>query len=182
LTEERLRRAPDGRWAVFSELVSCRDDCRAEIWLLGRDGSRRRIAADASPAIDVAWRPDGAAVAIGSTALYVVALPDGRTVVADRLTSPAYARDGTLFARGLYRVPYSDGVYVWTEQAPQLLFVPPASRRAVELEDGAGYPAAVRFEDDDRVVSTTFTRAGWPVTIRVDRRGRVLRGQPARAP
>jgi hypothetical protein len=103
ITEDRLARSPDRKWAVFSAMLQCGDFCHLEGWVLG-GGLRVHVSDNLGPDPVVAWRPDGKQVAIGSRGLYLISLPDGKVTVVDRFTSPAYAPDGRLFVRDLGEV------------------------------------------------------------------------------
>ncbi len=177
VTEARLGRATSGA-AVFSAIFSCGDVCHREVWFIGANGQRARVTQDAGANITVMWRPDGAQVAVGSCGLWVIRAADGHVEAMETFTSPAYAPDGALFARG---VQQDDGVFELADGTPpRRVFgapgrVPPSTESA-PAED----PAPVVFEQDGAVLRATFLRAPRrQVTMRAGRDGRPAR-QPAR--
>jgi hypothetical protein len=59
ILEDRLRRSPEGNWAVFSSMVSCVDFCYASGWLLGANTRIRLSESHFGPDLTVAWRKVG---------------------------------------------------------------------------------------------------------------------------
>jgi|GEM_PF-2486488 len=170
VTEARLRRSPDGRAAVFSAIATCGDLCHVEVWLLGPEGARSRITADAGPDVVVAWSPDSARVAVGSGGLHVVTVADGRVADVADVTAPAWAPDGALFARG---AGADDGVFAVTDGAPpRRLFGAPGRPPAPAEGEATPDPTPVTIERDGRVLRAEFRRGARTVTVRAGRDGR----------
>lgn len=103
LREAALVRSPQGRFAVFAQIESCGDLCHSQIYFVLADG-RRLLLGDGVADLVVAWGPGESEVAVGSGQLWRAALsapmpsdPQVRTIA--ELTAPAYAPDGTLYAR-----------------------------------------------------------------------------------
>jgi hypothetical protein len=147
ILENRLHRSPDGKWAVFSAFTDCGDFCYANGWLFG-NGLRLLLSAGGfGPDVTVAWRADGKEVAVGSRALFLVSLPDGKVTHSDDLTSPAYGPDSRLFVRA--SGAGSDAVYEWVRGGkPRKILTmrggPPQSEEGFD----AGDPAPVTFASD----------------------------------
>ncbi len=136
------------------------------MWLLGGSDARTQVTADAGPEVVVAWSPDGARLALGTGALHLVTLADGRDARVDDVTAPAFAPDGALFARGARG---DDAVFALSDgaAAPRLR---PARPPAAPAEGEAALdPMPVTFERDGSVLRADL------------RRGRALRDRPLRA-
>jgi hypothetical protein len=100
VTEARIVRTKDGQHAVFHAIGSCGDFCHAEIWVVDSEGKRVRLSDDGGSYLpQVALRPDGKELAVGSHALWLVSLPGLAVTSIDGVASPAYAPDGTLYVR-----------------------------------------------------------------------------------
>jgi hypothetical protein len=148
ILEDRLRRSPEGNWAIFSGMVSCVDFCYASGWLLGANTRIRLSESHFGPDLTVAWRKDGKEVVVGSRGLYLVSLPDGKVTDSSQFTSPAYAPDGRLFVRG--NGEDDDAVYEWLAQGkPRKILVVPGHPPVMETDTDPGDPRPV-----------TFTRSG----------------------
>ncbi|HUQ02573.1 MAG TPA: hypothetical protein VM261_08770 [Kofleriaceae bacterium] len=98
LTEANLARSPDGTAAIFSVVTSCGDLCHTDAWLVTSAGKRASLGEGGVDTV-TAWRKDGKEVAIGSSGLVIVALPDLTVRTLDDYTAPAYGPDGTLYVR-----------------------------------------------------------------------------------
>lgn len=170
VTEARLRRSPDGRAAVFSAIATCGDLCHVEVWLLGAGGARTRVTSEAGPDAVVAWSPDGARVAVGSGGLQIVTVADGHVTEVASFTAPAWASDGTLFARGSVT---DDAVFIVADGAPpRRLFGAPGRPPAPTAGEAAPDPTPVAIERDGRVLRAEFRRGPRTVTVRAGRDGR----------
>lgn len=168
ITEERLHRAPSGGAAVFAAVFFCGDLCHGEVWLLDAAGRRTRITDNAGPEVVVAWRPDGARVAVGSYGLFVVRPDDARAEPIPDFTAPAYAPDGTLFVRG--ETERDDGVFELLEgAAPRRVFAAPGRPPRRQPEVPTGDPSPVTFEEGGAVLRASFWRGARLVTTRFRR-------------
>jgi len=156
ITEERLHRSPDGRWAVFSALTTCGDFCYAAGWLFG-PGLRLLLSkADFGTDVVAAWRPDGKEVAVGSRELFLVSLPDAQVIRANDFCAPAYSPDGRLFVRGCGA---SDAVFEWVRGGKPRKVL--AARGKLPQSDPEsptdfGDPSPVSFEPDGSLVAEFF--------------------------
>lgn len=170
VTEGRLHRGPDGRAAVFTAVATCGDLCHAEVWLLGGGDARTQVTADAGPEVVVAWSPDGARLALGTGALHLVTLADGRDARVDDVTAPAFAPDGALFARGARG---DDAVFALSDGAPpRRVYAPPGRPPPPAEGEAALDPTPVTFERDGSVLRADFRRGARYVTARFGRDGR----------
>lgn len=167
--EERLSRGPDRRVAVFSAVATCGDVCHTEVWLLGPEVGRAQITSDASPDVVVAWSPDGSRVATGGGSLHVTTTRDGRAGSIPDVTSPAWAPNGTLFARGAND---DDAIFeVSLDAPPRRLYAPPGRRPPPPDGAADSDPAPVHFEQNGRVLRAVFLRPGRVLTARVNADG-----------
>jgi hypothetical protein len=98
VTEDGLQRSPDGKLAVFSIIESCGDLCHSVIYVIAADGRRAKVG-DGVADLVVAWRKDGAEVAIGSGMLHLVDTATLAVRDVEKYTAPAYGPDGTLYVR-----------------------------------------------------------------------------------
>ena len=171
VTEDRLSRSPDGRFAVFSALSACGDFCYSEVWVLRRNGDRKLLTANAGPDAVVSYRPDGREVAIGSRALYVVSLPKLEVRKRSDLTSPTYGPDGTLYARG---ADTDDGLYaIGLDGETRTIAKWPGAPPAPEPEADVPDPRPAALEDHGRVLRVVFERDK-PSVMRITPDGRIV--------
>jgi hypothetical protein len=98
LREESLKRAPDGKHAVFSPMTACGDLCHTTLYVIGSDGKRAKVG-EGGPDVVAAWSADNATVAVASGSLHLVTLADLKVKDFDNYTAPAYGPDGTLYVR-----------------------------------------------------------------------------------
>ena len=115
VTVDLIDPAPRAGWAVVRPQTACTaDDCFEAVWLVHALAARWQLA-PATVHTAVAWHPDGSALALSSDAgLAVVDLPAGTVRRRDpTLFSPAFAPDGTIYARSMdwhvWRVAPSPG-------------------------------------------------------------------------
>lgn len=157
VVEHRLHRSPDRKWGVFSATIECGDLCHANGWLFG-PGVRRRLSVDGfGMDVVVAWRADGKQVAIGSSTLFLVSLPDATPTQATRFTAPAYAPDGRLYVRGNGSDrSASDAVFEWIADGKprKVLAMPGAPPTSEGLEWDRGDPDPVTFAPDGAIIAT----------------------------
>lgn len=180
ITEARLSRSPDHSRAVFTAIASCGDLCHEELWLFTASGERVRLSDNVGVDVVVAWRPDSARVAVGDGSVTVVNVADGHSSTVESVTSPAYAPDGALFARGY--APTDDAVYEVTDgAAPRRVFGSAGRPPARRDEEPREMPRPVEFEQDGRVLVAQFQRGARYVTARATRDGRPATA-PRRAP
>lgn len=156
ITEERLHRSPDERWAIFSALTSCGDFCHAAGWLLGAETRVLITKDDFGTDVVAAWRSDGTEVAVGSRALYLVSLPGGVVTRFDGFCAPAYDANDRLFVRSCGA---SDAVYEWVRGGkPRKILVaagkPPESDP--ESPTDFGDPEPVEFAADGSLDAKFF--------------------------
>jgi hypothetical protein len=178
LTEERLHRSADRRWAVFHAVESCGDFCHAQVLLLGASGERLRLCGDTpceGPEVVVAWRPDGGEVAIGGWGLRVLALPSmAPREVPDGFSAPTYGPDGALYARHSGR---DDAVYELPRNgAPRRVFGARGAVPGVEGEGALPVPTPVTFDRTGTVLCATFFRGRSLRTLRARPDGRPVAG------
>jgi hypothetical protein len=175
ITEGRLRRSPDGRWAIFSTIESCGDYCHAGLVLLSA-GARRDLCEHeqcAGPEIGVAWSADGQRLAIGSEQLVIVSLATQSIRRIEQRSSPAFSRDGRLFVRGITE---DDGVFEVTDAADRRVFGARGSARVSTVDVPIGPPAPVVFEQNGAVLCATFVRRAETRTARATLEGRAVSG------
>ena len=178
LTEERLHRSADRRWAVFHAVESCGDFCHAQVVLLGASGARRRLCGDEpceGPEVVVAWRPDGREVAVGGWALRVVSLPSMEPrEVPDGFTAPTYGPDGALYAR---HTGGDDAVYELPRNGTPRRVL--GARGHVPGSTGEGAflaPMPVTFDHTGTVLCATFFRGRSTLPLRAHPDGRPVVG------
>jgi hypothetical protein len=177
ITEARLQRSSDNRLAIFTAIASCGDFCHGEVWQVSPVGARTRITDNAGPDVHIAWSPDHTRVAIGAGGLYVVTLQNGHTEEITSVTSPSWAPDNALFARG---VDADDAVFAVTPgTAPVRVFAPPG--RPPRPGEGMARPdpSPVVFEQEGAILRAEFHRGARTITVRSMRDGRPA---PALAP
>jgi hypothetical protein len=157
ITEERLHRSPDGRWAVFSTIESCGDYCHAGLALLSaterRDLCEHELCA--GPEIVVAWSADGQRLAVGSHQLTIVSLATQAIRRIEQRSSPAFSRDGRLFVRGITE---DDGVFEVTDAAERRVYSARGRARVSTVDVPIGPPTPVVFEQDGAVLCAAFVR------------------------
>ena len=169
LTEERLKRSPDGNWAVFSALRACADFCYADVWLVGSK-TRLKITGEAGPDVTVAFSADGKQAAIGGRALHLVDLATSRAAEHSTVTSPSYASDGTLWARGIAN---DDAAYTLVDGTWKRVVRLAGKSPTPEPGADPGDPTPVRFEGEVLVVE--FDRGNYTYEVRATRAGKVLK-------
>ncbi len=179
ITEARLSRSPDRQRAAFAAIASCGDLCHEELWLFTASGERVRISENVGVDVVVAWRPDSARLAVGDGSLTVVSVADGHGTTIENFTSPAYAPDGALFARG--STTSDDAVYEVTDgAAPRRVFGSAGRPPARPVDDPREMPRAVEFEQEGRVLRAYFRRGPTrEVMARATREGRPATGPSA---
>jgi hypothetical protein len=90
-------------WAVLRPQRACTEvDCFGDVWLVRGMAARWKLA-ERTAHVATAWRAAGDAMASSTDAgLAIVKLPDGTVIQRDKkLYSPAFAPDGTLYARAI---------------------------------------------------------------------------------
>jgi hypothetical protein len=175
ITEERLRRSPDGRWAVFSTIQSCGDYCHAGLVLLGASARRDLCEYEqcAGPEVGVAWSSDGQRLAVGSTQLVIVSLPTQAIRRINGRSSPAFSPDGRLFVRGITE---DDGVFEVTDAADRRVFGARGRAQVSTVDAPIGPPLPVVFERGGAVLCATFLRRAQNRTARATLDGRAVSG------
>jgi hypothetical protein len=158
ITEERLRRSPDGRWAVFSAIESCGDFCHSGLRLLSRE--QRRDLCDAplcaGPAPIVRWSADGRTLVIDSHGVRVISLGTLAVRSVSSVGSPVFSPAGRLFVRG---VTEDDGVFEVTDAPEPRRLFGASGRAAVSTADAElAPPTQVVFESDGAVLCAGFLR------------------------
>ncbi|HEY3354855.1 MAG TPA: hypothetical protein VGQ83_16495 [Polyangia bacterium] len=157
ITEQRLSRSPDGRFAVLAMTDQCGDFCHDEIWLLSRQ-QRHRLTGDAGPDHTVAWRRDGRQVAIGSRELYLVSLPELKVKTLAGFVSPAYAPSQQLFVRGSGS-DHDDAAYeLLPSGVPRRVLQVAGAPPQPEPEADVPPPAPVTFDAAGTSVMAQFER------------------------
>lgn len=178
LTEERLRRSADGRWAVAHVIGECGDFCHANLLLIGPDGARRSLCGEelcAGPEWNVAFSPDGASVAVGSVDLRVATLSGGAVRTVDGYGAPAYAPQGRLFARKLAET--DDGVYeIVASGEPRRVFAPRGQPPRRDPNVPSSPPPPPVLEQAGAVLCAEFSRGARSVVARATLEGRASAG------
>jgi hypothetical protein len=169
LTEERLKRSPDGNWAVFSALRACADFCYADVWLIGQK-ARLKITGEAGPDVTVAFSADGKQASIGGRALHVVDLATVKSAEHSTVTSPSYAPDGTLWARGIAN---DDAAYTLVDGTWKRVVKLAGKSPSPEPGADPGDPTPVRFEGEVLIVE--FDRGNYTHEVRATRAGKILK-------
>lgn len=179
ILEERLKRSPDGQWAVFSAIESCGDACHSSVRLLSARQAPRDLCSEplcGGPEIGVAWSADHNTLAVGSYDLRVVTLATGAIRTIESMTSPAFSSSGRLFVRG---IGDDDGVFEVTDApAPRRVFGMAGRARSADDAATSNDPAVV-FEQDGAVICGAFFRRSQMRYMRVTIEGRPARGTAA---
>lgn len=140
LTEERLARSPDGKYAVFSAIDHCGDACHTVLYVVATDGRREKLGDGVVDRV-VAWRQDGKELAVGSGILWLVRLPALEVQSDEQYTAPAYAPDGTLYVRDPDGSAYKLGA-----GKAKRVFKAPKPPPPLEGDYGADDPVPVEFD------------------------------------
>jgi hypothetical protein len=177
ITEERLRRSPDGRWAVFSAIESCGDFCHSGLRLLSL--AQRRDLCDAplcaGPDPIVAWSADGRSLVVDSHGVRVIALGALAVRAVSSVGSPVFSPAGRLFVRG---VTEDDGVFEVTDAPEPRRVFGASGRAAVSTADSeVAPPTQVVFEGDGAVLCAGFLRGRQVRYARASLDGRPVAGR-----
>lgn len=138
LVADRLTATPIENLYLYSAHDDCTTACTRELWLVEYGGRRLKLADDAGDTVTVVQSPDRTSLAVGSRGLHIIALADWSVRRDAAFTSPAYASDGALFARGVD----NDGVYaIDATGIPALVIAQPG-----DPADPSAEAAPVQFE------------------------------------
>lgn len=141
MTEETLRRSPDGKYAVFGAPHACGEICTPQLYVVASDGRRMDLG---SGLFDVvAWRPDSKELAISYPVLSLVSLPEWKRTEVSDYTAPAYAPDGTLYVRDQRGSAYT----LVAGKAKRVYKAPKRPAGNSEGDAGANEPQPVEFDE-----------------------------------